>query len=153
MKTSNRWLMFFGIGIAVLVVVTVILVLALPAKVDLLPENTPEGVVQRFLMAVQDGDLTRAFGYMDVVEQGKTVTYADWSQFLSPPRGDQNPWKATLGETRTNAGKATVEVVVDVFRPGGPFENPVDSFTVAYELTLKEGVWLITTRPPLWFVY
>jgi len=64
-KSSSRLLMGFGIGIIVLVIITVVLALSLGQKnAPLLSADTPEGAVQRFLLAVQSKDYTAAYNYL-----------------------------------------------------------------------------------------
>jgi hypothetical protein len=154
MKSSNRFLLGFGIAITILVVITITLVLTDSGIAPLLPENTPEGTVQRFLLAVQDHDLQKAYTYLDVVESGKRLTYEDWVQSISPRYQTMSTaWKATFGKTTVNNNTATVEVMIDVFEPSGPFDNPIRTQTDFYQLKLVGGKWLITTRPWLYWFY
>ncbi len=66
MKTSSRFLIIFGIIITAIVAIAVTLaVTGGNEQVKLLPETSPEGIVQRFLMAVKDLDYvvaSRALG-------------------------------------------------------------------------------------------
>ncbi len=65
MKTSNRFLLGFGIIIAAIVVLAVTLaVTGGNEQVKLLPETSPEGTVQRFLLAVKDHDYLKAYGFL-----------------------------------------------------------------------------------------
>ena len=62
MKSSNRALVGLGIALGVLVIATVVLVLTLGrGSAPLLAQDTPEGAVQRFLLALQDGDYQKAY--------------------------------------------------------------------------------------------
>lgn len=153
MKSSNRFLLWFGITIGLLVIVTVVLVLTVGSKpAELLPADTPEGVVQRFLQAVQDNDYQKAYTYLHVVEKGVVMTYASWATWISPsPRSDRQAWKATLGDTLLTGSTATVDVIVETFQPGGPFEDPVNSHQVRFNLGKIDGTWYITTRPPMYY--
>ncbi|MDP2919952.1 MAG: hypothetical protein Q8O43_07025 [Dehalococcoidia bacterium] len=154
MKASNRFLLGFGIAIALLVVVTLVLVLTAKNDISMRPENTPEGTVQRFLLAVQDKDYPKAFSYLRIVENNRTLSYDDWVISVRPPSQSlQRAWKATLGEIRVTGNKATVEVMMDIFRPGGPFENPVDVQTILFQLEKTDEAWFITQRPSLFWLY
>ncbi len=155
MKSSRRLFIGFGIAIGVLVIVTIALVLSTRGgSVSLLPEDTPQGTVQRFLIVVQDRDFPKAYAYLKVEERGIILSYSDWVRNI-PPAFQSSPsaWKATLAATTVTGNQASVEVVVDVFRPGGPFEDPVRSQTVSFQLTKIGGTWFITTRPPLYWLY
>jgi len=155
MKTSTRFLLGFGIGIVALLVVTVVLVLTLKGSPALLPADTPEGVVQRFLMAIQDQDYQKAYTYLHIEERGSVLSFEDWYQQTFPPfrNSNQGSWKATLGKTTRAGNTATAEVFVDVFRPGGPFDNPVQTMTVSYQLTRTSDGWFISERPALFWLY
>jgi hypothetical protein len=154
MKSSNRFLLGFGIALIVLVAITTTLVLLNRDNVSMLPENTPEGTVQRFLLAVQDQDFQKAYSYLQVEEKGIKLTYDDWLQSVSPPfQRTSVSWKATLGKTTVSGDTATVEVLINIFQPGGPFENPVRTQTEIYQLKQVNNQWFITTHPWLYWYY
>jgi hypothetical protein len=154
MKSSARFLLGFGIAITVLIIVTVTLVLTMKGSDALLPADTPQGVVQRFLIAVQDEEYEKAYGYLQVQENGKTLSFNDWYQTSFPSlRTSQTSWKATLGKTVVTGSTATVQVFVDVFRPGGPFDNPVNTQDISFQLTKVGDGWFITSRPVLYWLY
>jgi len=52
--------------VLVLIVASVVVVfLGDRGDTALLPEDTPEGIVQRYLQAIEDGDSRRAYGYLN----------------------------------------------------------------------------------------
>ncbi|MFH0847531.1 MAG: hypothetical protein V1894_05730 [Chloroflexota bacterium] len=154
MKSSNRWLIGFVAAIGVIVLVAVILVLTARNNVSLLPEDTPEGVVQRFLLALQEKDYPKAYGYLSLTENYKKVSYEDWLKQVPPYYGTSSPtWKATLGKTTPTGDRATVEVFVDVFRQTGSIESSVQTQQVLFQLTRISGTWLITSSPGLYLFY
>jgi hypothetical protein len=159
MQSSNRVLIGFGIGLAVLVILTVVLVLSLGQKsAPALPQNTPEGTVQAYLVAVQEKDYTRAYSYLmpfptptDNLKPYPPYSYENW---LNSARNTGNvAWKATLGRTSITGNKATVEVNIEVFRPAGPFDNPVHTNNITFALTQEGDRWLITTPTDLFWIY
>ena len=152
-KSSNRFLLGFGIAIGVLVVASVVLVLALGGRTSpLLPENTPEGTVQRFLQAVEQQDWAKAYSYLGADRSGRKLTFDEWHRSI-PVSGGRAGWKAALGSTVTSGDEVAVEVVVDVFRPNGPFEDPVDTFRLNYSLRREGDTWKIITPADLWWLY
>ncbi len=155
MKSSNRWLIAFVAGIVILVVATIALVLSTRPGVSLLPENTPQGVVQRFLLAIQDNDYEKAYRYLSLTDdKGAKISYDQWLTSKPYPSGSSpSSWKATLGKTMATGERATVEVTIDVFRPSGPFENAVRSQQVFFQLTRTGESWLITSPPNLYWIY
>lgn len=155
MKSSSRFLLGFGITIGILVIVAVALVLSTRGNgVSLLPENTPQGTVQRFLVALQDKDFPKAYSYLSVERNGVKMTYDDWLRSKPPIfQSPESAWKATLGNTTITGNSATVEVIVDIFRPSGPFEGPVRSQTIFFQLTKAGDSWFITSPAELYWLY
>jgi hypothetical protein len=157
MKSPNRILLWFGIAIAAIVIVTVAIVLINQSKaVTLLPENSPEGVVQRFLQAIQEKDYPRAYGYLNIVEKGTKLSYEDWLNSIKPLYvPEQSVWKATLSTTNTTGNTAIIEVNIDIFRSNSqPLDNSVYSQRVIYYLNkMDNDKWFITSRPELYWLY
>ncbi len=153
MKPSSRFLIGTLVVIAALVIVTVGLVLATTGKppAELLPENTPEGVVQRFMIALQNSDYPKAYSYLSIDQNGRKLDYNSWRN--SMPMGATSRWQATLGKSTTTGDTAEVAVTVDVFSPGGLFSNPVRTNTVTFLLKKVSAIWYITSPQYLWFIY
>lgn len=155
MNTSRRWLVIFGTAIGILLVLTVVLVLVNRGnEVPLQPEDTPQGTVQRYLIAINDKDYRTAYSYVSMTQSGKPMTYDEWVRSVPfYPTPNQSVWKASLGKTMITGQEASVEVIVDVFRPGGPFENPTRSQNIAFQLSKIDGKWLITSPSYLYWIY
>ena len=149
MRSSRRWLLVSGLTIAVLVIVAVTLVLTTSLRGDepLLPEDSPEGTVQRFLLAVRDGDYQTADSYLSS-EIDSRVDYA-----LRRNRVSEPGWKATLEDSVISGDEATVDVVVDVFRPGGPFSSSVSTYRTTFYLRKEAAGWRIVSPVNLWWLY
>ncbi len=153
MRSSRRWLVIFGLAIGVIIAVTVVLVLttASPGDETLLPEDTPEGTVQQFLLAVRDGDYLAAESYLSPSVEDKLDYDLRRSRIVRPDEGAS--WRATLGKSVVKGDEATVEVTVDVFRPRGPFENAVSTYRVTFFLKKEGASWRITSPINLWWLY
>jgi len=158
-KSSSRTLIGFGIGIAIVIIVAVVLVLTLgQTTVPLLPDNTPQGTVQRYLQAVQEKDLVNAYNYLVIPENtsidGRPIPEQPFDFWVrSAENAADSTWKATLGKTTVTGEKASVEVLVEVFRSRGPFENPVRSNITTFFLQKQNGEWLITSPIDLYWIY
>jgi hypothetical protein len=158
MKTSSRALIGFGIGIAVLVIVTIVLVLTIgKGNPPLLQEKTPQGVVQRYLLAVQEKDFKTAYNYLvppnpndpNYVKGYPFSSYDDW--VMSASYSGNSSWKARLGKVTISGEAATVEVFIDVFRPGGPFGNSINTNNITFVLKTAADSWLITSPTELYW--
>ena len=163
MKTPGRFALWFVIGIVALIGITVGVVLVTRSAVPALPQDSPQGTVQRFLTAIQNRDFPTAYGYLSPNQtlgpkglpgSTPTLTYDEWVRSMPPSYQTSSPaWRATLGKTTVNGDQATVEVVVDTFRPGGPFENAVRSQTVLFQLARSDNRWLIISPPYLYWLF
>jgi len=148
-KSSSRWLLAFGATIGVLVIVAIVLVVTMAGEggVPLLPEDTPEGTVQRYLLALEAEDYQKAYSYLST-----NMTYETWRRRIYRP--EERPGvKVTLGKSAVRDNEATVDVVVDVFRPGGPFENPVRTQHGTFFLKKEGTSWKITSPWDVWWLF
>jgi hypothetical protein len=157
MKSSTRWLIGFGVIIGIIVIATVVLVLIMPGEGDtpLLPEDTPEGTVQRYLRAVQTQDYEEAYGYLS--QEALEERYDDpfeWfdRQSYALERSD-NGWKATLGEPSIVGNRASIRVKIETFEPSFPLSNPLHSRNYTFRLQRYGDDWLITEPLYLWIFY
>jgi hypothetical protein len=156
MKTSNRTLVGFGIGIAALVIITIILVLTLGrSNPTLLPENTPQGVVQRYLQAVQEKNYQVAYNYLAPFDpknsNGPVQSFDNWT--MSNQNSNNSTWKAELVGVKFNGDSASVTVMIDIFSPGGPLANPVRTNTMTFILNKTASSWMIITPTDLYWLY
>ncbi len=160
MKPSSRILIAFGSAIAVLIIVTVVLVLTLGQGSSVsLPQNSPQGAIQRYLQAVQDKDYAKAYSLLTppttpTPDGGKPVPPQDFQYYvMSAQNAANNTWKANLGKVTETGNTATVDVSVEVFRPSGPFGNQVSTNNVTFFLKQAGNSWLITAPLDLYWLY
>ena len=148
MSSTHKVLVVFGAILATLVIAVTALVFLVDAPAaELLPEDTPEGTVQRYLVAVHENRFEDAYAYLKFSSYERVGTFEEWMQFYVgwPEPTKQHTWKATLAEIYTEGSKSAVEVIIDTFRPGSIFENPIYSQNVFFTLERFEGKWFITS--------
>lgn len=153
---SRRWLIVSAAIIGVLLITTISLVLLTKEnQVALLPNDTPQGVVQRYLIAVQEQDYREAYGYLSFDPSQKITTYDDWLRMVGgiSRMPNQATWKATLGKITQNGDSASVEVSIDTFRPEGPFTDPVRNQLINFQVVKIGGKWLITSPTYIYWIY
>ena len=149
MKSSSKWLLGFGSALGILVVLAVVLVLTMPgdSEIELLPENTPEGIVQRYVYAIKEKDYKKAYGYLStsaIADEGRYNSFEDWSrQLLNRSGGD--PWRAIIGDAEYSGGKAFLTVTIEFFDPEGLFNDPVRTWYYPFTLEQEDDVWKITS--------
>ena len=155
MNSSRRWLIIFAAVIVVLILASVLLVLLTKEnEPDLLPEDTPQGIVQRYLIAVQDRDYREAFDFLFFDPSDEIDSHEEWIRKIGAPGISDGPtWKATLGETIQDGDIATVQVFIETLHPGGPFENPVRSRERNFQLQRTDGQWSIISPTSIYWIY
>lgn len=143
---SKIWL----IGVAVFVIALVVggivaAVVTGRGNADLLPLDSPEGIVQRFLLAMKDERYQEAYDYLasDLQER---CSHEEFSRYAS--YSDLSDGHVTLEDSRVEDGTALVRARVAVFQPNVPFPSEY-SYEQTYELRLEEGEWRLT-RPDWW---
>jgi hypothetical protein len=160
MKTSSRALIGFGIIIAVLIIVAITLVLTLgKGNPPLLSENTPQGIVQRYLIAIQEKNYPAAYNYLappdtsdpNYVKGSPLSSFDNW--VMTTQYAGNSTWKANLGKVTILGATANVEIIVDHFRPEGPFGNPVNTNNLTFFLKTVDSKWLITSPLDLYWLY
>ncbi len=145
MKSSNKWLLGFGIALGILVILAIVLVLTMPGsdEVELLPEDTPEGVVQRYVYAIRDKDYEKAYSYLSpsaIADEGRYNSFEEWSRMVV---NRANPWRATIGEAEYLGSKAFVTVTIETFDPEGIFRDPVLVWYYPFTLEQEDDIWKI----------
>jgi hypothetical protein len=154
MKASSRFLLIFGIIIVAIVAAAVTLAIAGGnEQVKLLSETSPEGTVQRFLMAVKAQDYSTAYGYLSLpTDEPKSNSYDNWIRSAQSSRNSSS-WKASIIKSTVRDKDATVDVAIEVFRPEGPLANPVSTNQVTFILSNDGGKWLINSPADLYWLY
>lgn len=144
---SRAWL----IGIAAFVVALVVagLVVALVTTrggVDLLPADTPEGAVQRYLLALEDEDYPMAYDYVTAGPKSG-CTFEEFLRLAS--YREVRDSHMTLEDTQRFDDTAIVTASVTVFEPDVPFGTSEYTYDRTYQLELEEGQWLLAW-PEYW---
>lgn len=147
---SSRWLAGVALAILALIVISVaVTLLNRQREADLLAEDTPEGTVQRYLLAIDAGDSQAAYSYLSSELQG----FCTYQSFRDSVRWTgEGDLSATVEETRTLDEQAEVRVRITQFHvsspPFPPFGGPQESSnTVWYTLEREGEVWRFTEPP------
>lgn len=155
MKSTDRMLVGIVIG-AVLLVAAALAVTFLRPKPAYQSEDSPEGVVHNYLLALRQEDYQRAHGYLAPSLAG----YPPLPQVFER-NVRENSWQFGLGDTTTalqilsatvNAGVATVIVEETSFYQGGLFGSSQSTRT--FEVRLRPDpsgkTWMIVDADRYW---
>ena len=147
---SRIWLFGGMIVVAALVVGSVTIALITGRDVDLLPADSPEGVVQRYLLALKDEEYADAYNYLtsDLQERCSLAEFV-----RRAPSTRVRDTRLTLDETQRFGDTAFVRTSITVFRPVSQFDFPLRPSEYTYERTynlrLEAGQWRMA-EPDWW---
>lgn len=145
---QDRFLLVILAGIAVLAVAAIALFFIRQQDQSYVPDDTPQGVVRNYILALQNEDFERAYAYLSEVEN-KPSLEAFQATFLTE-RADANSAVVQIGEARQSGATTIVEVTL-VYASRGPF---FESSRQPMNATLEQdpaGAWKITSMPyPFW---
>ncbi len=142
---SARWLA--GITAVVVALVVISLVVALATGSDespLLAEDTPEGTVQRYVLALQDADYAAAHALLSE-DARERCPIEDLRQRQRFERSDDV--RVRLGATRPVGDEVEVMVHVTRFSASPPFGVSESTSDYPYTLTETADGWRIIDAP------
>ena len=144
MSWPDRWLIGTGATVAVLAVVSVLVALAAGGSGDPLPEDSPEGAVQRYLQAVERGDYAAAHALLGGELRGECGV---------EELRDQSRWQRDSEErvilvgTEELGEQTVVTVSVSQVRSDGLFTVGESSYQRDYYLERQDGAWRFASLP------
>ena len=140
---QDRFLTGILVGIGVLVVVALAVFFTRKDSQIYVADDTPEGVVHNYVLAVLNKDYEKAYGYL--AELKYKPTYEEFRRaFLN---GEVNPQNQAvdIGASDIAGDTATVELQL--------ITNSSDPFSTGYrnqqtaDLVKQEGAWKLTLMP------
>lgn len=153
MTASNKWLIGMGAALGVLVVVAVIgALISDGGQPELFPADTPEGITQRYVLAMIDGDFDEAWGYLSP-ELQSGCTLEEWRE-VARRQSHLEDSQILLDEVhQINDAEATVSLKRRRFIQPDPFDlsfSAEDSTHHFEDFRLKkqeDNAWRISRLP------
>lgn len=144
---QDRFLTGILIGIGVLVVAALAVFFTRRDSQTYVSDDTPQGVVHNYVVAVLEKDYQKAYGYLADLDN-KPEYDAFRQAFLS---GNVNTSGAAvdIGEAEINGDEAYVEVAL-IYNPSDPFSTGYRDIQRA-GLVLQNGAWKISSMPTYYF--
>ena len=146
---SSKWLVVTSIFVVVLIVASVTVGLTVgPGASKDLPESEPEGIVQRYLLALQNRDYPLAQSYL---REGLRVFCTDEylrqnARYFAERSGGTRI--AVVGKNALSKGRVEVRVQVTNVNVSPPFGVNEYSHEEQYVLTQVDGQWRLDE--PAW---
>jgi hypothetical protein len=143
---QDRFLTGILIGIGLLVVIALTMFFTRKDQ-TYISEDTPEGVVHNYVVAILDKDYEKAYGYLADLEHKPTMD-AFRQSFLN---GNVNPNNAgvDIGRSEITNNEASVEVAM-IYNPSDPFSSGYRD-TQRAVLVKQNGAWKISLMPTYYF--
>ncbi|HEX2998509.1 MAG TPA: hypothetical protein VHP14_27045 [Anaerolineales bacterium] len=144
---QDRFLTGILIGIAVLVVAAVAVFFIRRDTQSYISEETPEGVVHNYVLAVLNGDYQKAYDYLADLEN--KPTYEEFRDAFIKGMVNPNNSAVDVGQSEVNNDTASVEVAM--------LYNSSDPFSTGYRdtqraiLVKQDGAWKISSMPGYYY--
>jgi hypothetical protein len=140
---QDRFLTGILIGIGVLVLAALVVFFIRRDSQTYVPDDTPEGVVHNYVVAVLNKDYEKAYTYL--ADLDKKPTYEQFHK--SFVTGTLNPGNSAVdvGKSEINGDNATVEVAM-IYNPSDPFSTGYRDVQNAI-LVNQNGNWKISSMP------
>jgi len=140
---QDRFLTGILIGIGVLVVVALAVFFTRKDTQDYISENSPEGVVHNYVLAILNKDYEKAYGYLAELEYKPT-----YEEFRRPfLNGYVNPdtTAVDVGISEISGDEASVEIS-QIYNQGDPFSSGYRDTQRAI-LVRRNGAWKLSNMP------
>ena len=147
---SRIWLFGGMIVVAALVVGSVTIALITGRDIELLPADSPAGVVQRYLLALEDEEYAEAYNYL-TSDLRDRCSLAEFVRMA--PETRVRDTRLTLEGTQKFDDSAFVRASITVFPPVSQLDFPLRPSEYTYErtynLSLDAGEWRMA-EPHWW---
>lgn len=143
MKKTDKILIGVVAGVIVLIVGALAISLNQP-KADYLPDNTPEGVVNNYLLAIITEDYEKAYGYLSPTLAGFPYSADEFQKDVEGSYFFRRVQDVSVNveSSETDGNKATVTIEEVRFRQD-TFEVDTYDREIDFYLVLVNGSWKI----------
>lgn len=146
---QDRFLTGILIGIAVLIVLALVVFFVRKDNLTYVADNTPEGVVQNYVVALHKRDFDKAYAYLADLESKPTPEQFRQS-FLNHTVDPANAG-LEIGKAEISGETATVSLGV-IFSPSDPFSSGYRNTEYA-QLVQENSAWKIKQMPYNFWAY
>ncbi len=140
---QDRFLTGILIGIALLIVAALVVYFTRQNQATYVADNTPDGVVHNYVLAILNKDYQKAYGYLADLDH--KPTFNEFRQAFAVGRLDPANNGIKVGKASVTGNDATVEVSM-VNTPSDPFSSGYNNVGTA-QLVRQNAGWRISTMP------
>jgi hypothetical protein len=143
----DRFLTGILIGIGVIVIIALTLFFVRRGEARYVSEDTPEGVIQNYVLALQKKDFEKAYTYL--YDGKKKPEFNNFREFFITSFESYNRSGLSFGTSSITGDSALVTVIIQR-NYGGPFTEISRNQDTA-DLIRQDGLWKIKRFPnPFW---
>lgn len=146
---QDRFLIGILIGIVVLVVISLGLFFTRKDSENYIADDTPEGVVHNYVVAIHKSDYEKAYGYL--ADKDNKPTFTNFRQAFIINRVSPNNVGLEIGTADIRGEDATVSLST-IYNASDPFSNGYRNSEVAL-LTRQAGQWKLEQMPFNFWAY
>ena len=140
---QDRFLTGILIGIAVIVVVALAVFLTRKDNLDYVNDDTPEGAIQNYIVALHKRNFEKAYGYL--ADLPNKPAYSKFQEAFLNHSIDPSNTGVEIGTTEITGNTATVSLGM-IYSPNDPFSSGYRNAEFAL-LVKQEGLWKIKQLP------
>ena len=140
---QDRFLIGILIGIAALIVVALVLFFSRQDTQTYRTDGTPDAVVFNYVLAVNEKDYEKAYGYLAELEH--KPTYEEFRRSFFNGMVNPNNVGVDVGTADINGDEASVEVKM-IYPSGDPFSSTYSNVERA-QLVQQDGEWKLSFLP------
>lgn len=140
---QDRFLTGILIGIVLLMIAALAVFFTRQGKQTYVSDQTPEGVVHNYVLAVLNKDYQKAYGYL--ADLDNKPTFNEFRQAFAVGRLNPANNGIKIGKADVTGDDASVEVSM-VYTPGDPFSTGYSNVGSA-QLVRQSGEWKISSMP------
>ena len=144
---QDRFLTGILVGIAVLVVIALAVFFLRQNSQSYIAEESPEGVVHNYVLAVLNNDYEKAYGYL--ADLDNKPTYEQFRDAFLKGMVNPNNSAVDIGQSDINDDTASVEVAL-IYSPSDPFSTGYRDVQRAI-LVRQGGAWKLSSMPGYYF--
>lgn len=137
----DRFLITILIGIACIAIVSIVLFYSRRDDNQYSGENTPEGVIQDYVLALQKKEFEKAYEFLAEDVNKRKPEFDEFREFFITSIESYNRAGLTVGTSSITGDKAFVTVIIQR-NYGGPF-NDVSRSHETVDLVNQNGNWKI----------
>ena len=144
---QDRFLTGILIGIGLLVIIALTVFFTRKDSQTYIGEDTPEGVVHNYVVAILDKDYEKAYGYLADLDHKPTLD--EFRQSFLNGSVNPNNGAVDVGQSEISNDEASVEVAM-IYNPSDPFSSGSRDTQRAL-LVKQNGAWKISSMPTYYF--